>query len=89
MTGVTFDIQGRDDVGRWMGRVTQCPVCKMNGQLVARYRMYDPEVAVYHHLTWTQLRASSVIPDREIGITCGCYAKWQRQIAHIVDNTKH
>lgn len=28
-------------------------------------------------------------PSRPIGVTCGCYARFHRQIAHITTNMKH
>ena len=70
-----------------------CSACKKEVRFTIRWRtgvggiITFLESKIGHHQKWHTLILKN--PGQEwLGIECGCYAKFHRQIAHIVDATK-
>ena len=78
-------IHGRDDVGRFVLVAGECHNCREDGVCVkyapksfsvANWNLKDEEYTI---LGSTQ---------NKLGVTCGCYAKFHRQITHIFEKTE-
>jgi len=84
----TTSIEGKDKFGSFeLVASTACNVCRPSPRtadpnICVRYRgmILPPGIA----LEDTILKP----PVKEIGILCGCYAKFHRQVAHIQDKIK-
>jgi hypothetical protein len=68
---------GRDDFGPFKIKEGECPKCQHEG-LVVQYTA-APRLSDYVK----KARALILNGKRIIGLTCGCYAKYHRQVAHI------
>jgi len=77
-SGVSAIAVGRDALGPFNVEEAQCSRCSHQG-LVIHYKVkpkLDPYVRDARSLVMRK-------PSRQIGLTCGCYAKLHRQIVHI------
>jgi hypothetical protein len=83
-------------VGRVMGKRIECQVCYKKGVGIEVTNVLLPEsIPPSAHLIFftgitTNLEDHGVLCDyaSPIGITCGCYARAHRQIAHITTRQK-
>lgn len=74
--------QGKDDFGPFVATGGLCEVCGEVPNVCIRYN-FAPRLPDGIELKDT------IFKDREhIGILCGCYAKFHRQVAHIEDRMK-
>jgi hypothetical protein len=77
-----------DDYGTADMMLGDCINCGEEDQLVVKYRK-DPELPEGIEVHDTRIIAK---PDKDgkfgVGVTCGCYARFHRQIAHIEDRMK-
>lgn len=84
-----FTTTGSDALGNFTVLIPGiCASCSQPTDVVLKYAVMR---------LGTNLRARGIDPQspslvlkrkREIGVTCGCYARWQRQVAHISDRKK-
>jgi hypothetical protein len=77
--------RGADDVGKF---VMTAGICKACGRHTACVK-YAPKSASLTN--WNIVSPEhTIIRDwsNRLGITCGCYAKFQRQIVHIFEKTE-
>lgn len=77
-------IHGEDDLGRFVLVAGNCINCRKDGVCV-KYAPKSFSVANFNlaSLEFTILRDTT----NKLGVTCGCYAKFQRQITHIYEKT--
>lgn len=76
--------KGRDAFGRFDLVEKDCPCCSKASQLVVWYHN-TPDIPQYALNSPSLLiRLSSTRIAWRVGITCGCYAKLHRQVAHIM-----
>lgn len=71
---------GKDSFGQFGTCTARCSVCEEPNHIVLQYigdLKLPPGIAVEATILEEK--------DRGIGITCGCYAKFHRQVAHIED----
>jgi hypothetical protein len=81
--------------GRLDGALHMCPVCHTRQHCIQIYKVTLPEnvkpqhsMILYRRGTNPSLASPDFVPHTFIGVTCGCYAKAHRQMAHIVHNRK-
>jgi hypothetical protein len=79
-------IRGSDDVGRFVISGGTCIHCRKN-TICVKYAPKSASLANWNIVT----PESTIIRDwsNRLGIPCGCYAKFHRQITHIFEKTEH
>lgn len=101
MNHVQLDIRGHDDLAGFTGRIGVCGVCGVRG-LTVKYARDVPEQQPLHRaykdLPWETILSATILGKSyqqakrhtrgNLGITCGCYAKFHRQLAHVNDKWK-
>lgn len=75
--------EGEDDFGEYSFVIEPCDICKATGMLGLQY-FNKPRLPAGIKLKDTIHK----IYPRVIGVSCGCYAKFHRQVAHIQDAMK-
>lgn len=90
-----FTATGRDDLGSFAVLVPgHCHACSKDTDVIVRYHASQVTNNLKKKLAIKDLKlAPSLIllvngKIAEIGVTCGCYAKFHRQVAHISDTRK-
>ena len=88
-----FMAVGQDDFGLFACVLGTCPKCNVASQLVVTYNVHPnmTEDQRYHLPEGVETDTPSLImrwsPTDDnpphIGFTCGCYARFHRQVAHI------
>lgn len=75
---------GRDDFGRFQAfpHPTQCEICHGQEHMILQYLELKLPKGI--DIPRTIIKDTNCL----IGITCGCYAKFHRQVAHIEDAMK-
>lgn len=79
-------VRGEDDLGRFILGAGNCIHCSKTGVCVK----YAP--ASFSLINFNIADVGNTIlrdPKNRLGITCGCYAKFHRQITHIYEKTQH
>lgn len=78
-------VHGKDDLGRFVLVGAQCVNCREHGVCV-KYAPKSFSVANFNidKLEYTILKDTR----NRLGVTCGCYAKFHRQITHIYEKTE-
>lgn len=78
-------IRGSDDVGRFVISHGVCTGCHKHTACVK----YAPKSASLANWNIVSVE-STLLKDwsKRLGITCGCYAKFHRQITHIFEKTE-
>jgi hypothetical protein len=67
-------------------RARLCPVCERGGQrvvLITRIQLPDGIEPSNHIIGYGMYKTLKVEPPKAIGLTCGCYARFHRQVAKI------
>lgn len=78
-------IAGKDDLGRFIIGAGKCINCQRSGVCVK----YAPKSFSLANFNIADV-ANTILKDtrNRLGITCGCYAKFHRQITHIFEKTE-
>jgi hypothetical protein len=79
---------GRDDLGAFTVLLPgHCASCDTDTDVVLKYPNRQELARALEQrgieFNFTKTHVILHKSKREIGVTCGCYAKWQRQVAHI------
>ena len=79
-------IAGKDDLGRFIIGAGECINCQRTG-ICVKYAPKDFSLANFNIADV----ANTILKDtrNRVGITCGFYAKFHRQITHIYEKTQH
>lgn len=82
----TVVVRGEDDLGRFTITAGHCVNCSKSGVCVK----YGPKSFSLANFNIADVQ-NTILRDTKnrIGITCGCYAKFHRQITHIFEKTEH
>lgn len=71
--------KGEDNIGKFqMFQQGNCPVCRATVGVSLRYTSRTLKITDY-----VKNAPSFLLQARSIGVSCGCYGRMQRQIAHI------
>lgn len=79
-------VRGEDALGRFIVGAGKCVNCSTTGICVK----YAPASFSLTNFNIADAQ-NTILKDTKnrIGITCGCYAKFHRQVAHIFEKTEH
>lgn len=78
-------LQGRDSYGSWKMATSEaltagCPLCEQPAHAVLRYyQLHLPQDIPVERTILKRTR-------NPIGVDCGCYAKFHRQVVHITES---
>lgn len=82
-----FTASGKDDLATFAVLVPgHCKACNTDTDVILRYHASQLRASLASLDIDPQTPSLIVVVNRkivEIGVTCGCYAKFQRQVAHI------
>lgn len=90
---MSIRIRGRDSLGKFIlssgnssgkRHEQECVGCHKNTGVLVKYAPSSFNLPTGIDVAFTILKS----PNNRIGILCGCYARFHRQIAHISDNLK-
>lgn len=76
---------GSDSLGNWEARIPGwCPRCNDGVEVSIHYNSAAAVNKALKALGINPVTPSLLLKkERELGLTCGCYATFQRQVAHI------
>lgn len=73
-------------VGSLAFPLANCGVCGKNTKCIYIFDVVMPEdISVRATILWNRAKEERIDP---VGVGCGCYAKFHRQVAHIEDKRK-
>jgi hypothetical protein len=75
---------GEDSFGQFWIKPGWCSKCDLNCEVTIQYK---PNKLILPHGIEVQ-KTILARDSRVLGLDCGCYAKFHRQVAHIVDNMR-
>lgn len=68
-------------------REKDCPLCGTHGVCIKISKLELPVGVTYHATILKSRKTGEIVPY--IGVNCGCYARFHRQLAHINDSRLH